>query len=140
MSRVFDPNKEELYTIKEDIAGPGAHPDQMVSGVQSTMNFTRTALGHPKIRYKDVIMEADVYKAGDLLTVFCYCPRCRHNLSIRSDNKQIAYDPETNVLSIEPFQCPWEITEDLLPGQIRKFGFSLCRLRIAIDNNLAKDA
>lgn len=136
----YNPNKEEIYTIKEDVSMPGVHKGQTVSGVSSSLNFTKTALGHPKVRYKDRIMEMDVYRSGEGgYLIHSYCPSCQNAVSIKSENKKIDYDPITNNLNIEAFECPWEKSDELL-GSSRKFGFSLCRLKIAIDNNIAKDA
>ena len=138
MSRAYNPQREELYTIKDDF-GPGVHQGERVQGIQSTMKLTNTAIGHPEIRYKDRLTVADVYKMGDELKIHLICPRCTNNLSISNKNKQVDYDLDSNTLSIEPFECTWEITSELLGSQ-RSFGMSLCRWRVAIDNNIAKDA
>ena len=91
MSRAYNPQREELYTIKDDF-GPGVHQGERVQGIQSTMKLTNTAIGHPEIRYKDRLTVADVYKMGDELKIHLICPRCTNNLSISNKNKQVDYD------------------------------------------------
>ncbi len=136
--RPYNPDKEELFTIKEDVTGPGVHQGEIVSGAKmSTYDVTKTAIGHPLIRWKDFVLEADVYKVGENLAVNIFCPRCRNSLWIKSENKQMEYDPVTNTLSVEPFMCTWEIQEEIL-GNSRQFGMSLCRWNVGIDKNIAK--
>lgn len=127
----YDPNKEELYEVKQDC-------NPVKSAGHSTMCLTRTALGHPKVRYRDLVLTCDVYQMGDELMVHLYCPKCRHNLSIKSKNKNIYYDKDRELLSVEPFKCTWEMNDELL-GDHRAFGFSLCGWNVAIDGGVARD-
>lgn len=122
----FDPKAEEVYQIKGD-------PKH---GMSSTMNLTKTALGRPFVRYKDRISEADVYEMQGQLMVHMFCPRCGNTLRITSDRKRIDYDREANLLSVEPFECTWELDTD---SRRMEFGLGLCRWRVAIDRNIAKD-
>ena len=130
----YNPKREELYSIKED-TGPGAHQGEVVKGTHSTMDLTKTALGHPVVRYKEYLIETDVYQMGDELMVHMYCPKCRHAIRISSNRKAISYDQPSDRLSVEPFMCTWELGLDH-----QEFGFSLCRWTVGIDNGLAKDA
>lgn len=134
----YDPQREDLYVAKDDVMGPGAHDDQVVTGYSSTMRFTKTALGHPLIRYKDHVIEADVYPSpdGQGFIAHLICPKCTNNLQVDSNKKQVGYDPETDTISIEKISCTWEAD-----GSIRKdFGFNRCGWKVVIDNNIAKDA
>ena len=55
-----------------------------------------------------------------------------------SDAKEVVdWDPEKG-LSVEPFECTWEMGER--QGERIHFGLSLCRWRVGIQNNVAKDA
>lgn len=130
----YDPKVEEIYHLKGD----------MDTGISSSINLTKTALGHPKIRYENkhgqkFVLTCDVYRMGEELNVHLICPKCRNALSIKSSKKQMSYDHISNSLSVQQFQCTWEIQEELL-GNVRNFGMSLCRWSAVIDNNLARDA
>ncbi len=133
------------------MAGKAA-PDPMgtgLVGLQSGME--RVPLCKPLIRYRDLVMEVDVYPLPGLATapgvpqfeIVLLCPRCStpdhpHHLRITSDRKHIelemvsehSYDGAR--LSVEGFECTWEA------GLER--GSGLCRWKVAIDKNVAKDA
>jgi hypothetical protein len=141
-----------------DAAGFG--PDgQSVIGRESTVHLDKAALGHPEVRYRDYVLEADVYPllgavdeddAPGALEVILICPRCRHELRVTSDRKAIEYLPGPpvidlatgqamlrGVLSIERFECTWEKdTSVAVTGNTE----NLCRWRVAIDKNVARDA
>lgn len=124
-------NDEEVFQICGDAPDPmGSHR----IGQEISADLTKTALGHPKIRYRDRIIEADVYGIDGSLMIHLICPKCStpdtvHALKISSDQKQISYDPSDGRLSIEPFSCTWEAPD----------GVGLCKWRVAIDDNVAKD-
>jgi hypothetical protein len=115
--------------------------------------------------YKDHLMTCDVYALpGEPLKVSFIGPRCRPHCTIPGDRKAIDWDPGApnpqapNIgasgrlppevarhaslgrISIEAIECPWEL-EDAgdHKANVLFSGMTLCRLRIAIDNNLAKD-
>lgn len=135
----FDPQREELVHLAGDA------PDPMGTGLlgqQASVNLTKTALGHPKIRYRDVVIEADVYALpGEPMHVHILCPKCRNALRIPADRKRIEYDPKGGPpqdggrISIETFECTWEVSADR-----QQFGVGLCRWRVAVENNIARDA
>lgn len=148
MPAIIDPRREELVHLAGDAPDPLAEVHGFEhargTGIASTVNLTKTAKGHPKIRYKDFLITADVYElAGEPMKIHLICPRCRHALWIRADRKHIDYDVTADVdnggrLSVEPFMCTWEL--DAEPGARRmEFGLSLCKWRVAIDNNVARD-
>ncbi len=113
--------------------------------------------------YKGLFLTVDVYVVpGEPLRVHLHCPGCRKLLMVSADRKDVDFeahapnpvqgevlatgDPDliatgaSGRLSIGPFQCTWERGKDAhVPGEGR-VGTSLCRLRIAIDDNRAKDA
>jgi uncharacterized protein YbaR (Trm112 family) len=117
---------KELFQI----AGDEQH------GISSTMDLTRTALGHPMIEYgSDRVIEADVYAMKGHLMVHLICPRCRHALTIRADQKHMEYSIRSNELSVEAFRCTWEMDD-----WRREFGMSMCGWTVAVDKNVARDA
>ncbi len=78
--------------------------------------------------------------------VHLICPRCKHTLSIRGDRKHIEFATSggpagKGELSVEAFQCTWELpgVGKHIPGVVGG-GLSLCKWKVAIDKNIAKDA
>ena len=140
----------------------GDMPDPAGTGLLGqapSYRLTRSALGHPMIFWRDLVLEADVYALPEQpLQVHIICPCCRHALIIRQGNKAIYYDPKADVpippgwtaaevqmaipgglgglLSVDVFACTWEAEGDLK----RDFGFSRCQWRVVIENNVARDA
>jgi hypothetical protein len=141
MSRAFNPQREEMFQIKGDAPDPtGVGPER---GFESRMKIGGAGrVGIAKVRYRDRITEADVYKVdGEPYRVVLYCPRCEKVLTIPGDRKQIDWTPpapgheaEGGVLSVERFRCTWEL------GDQQTLGAELCRLTLAIDRNVARDA
>lgn len=134
----FDPQREELVHLAGDAPDPSGSG---LVGHQASLNLSRTALGHPKIRYRDLVIEADVYALpGVPMYVHILCPKCRHALKIAEDRKHIEYDPKAGPpqdggrISIEAFQCTWEMDD-----QRQQFGLSLCGWKVVVDNNIARD-
>lgn len=113
--------------------------------------------------YRGIFLTVDIYRiAGEPMKAHLLCPRCRKHLTVSGDRKAIAYDamipnpmraailatgaPElvrlaaTGRLSIEAFECPWETGDAThVRGGVHT-GASLCRLRIAIEDNRVMDA
>lgn len=92
----------------------------------------------------------DVYAIpGEPVQVHLICPKCRHQLRVSSDRKAIDWQPDRGPdggkLSIEPFQCTWEMPEAgaHTPG-ILAGGLSLCQWKGALEHksgkNLVRDA
>lgn len=154
----FNPQTEELIELKSSNAGATDPTGTGMVGAQSTINLGRSAIiGRPQVRYRDFVLEVDVYAAPGLATkdgrpgleVHFYCPRCRNVCRVTSDRKAIDFTPRMErdaqtgqmvprgELSIEPMRCSWE-----LEGDVRRmeFGLGLCGLRFAIDKNVGKDA
>ncbi len=145
---------EEIYTIKA--SDPDPHGSGLM-GASSHINLERAALAHPLIRLAKpegevAIIEADVYAAEveGGLEILILCPRCRQQLRITSDRKEMQFEPTPpefdprrqamvvrGKLSIEPFQCTWEMPD--APGR-SPFGSTLCRWAVGVDNNLARSA
>ncbi len=109
-------------------------------------------------RVGDFDMTIDVYALpGQPAELHIICPKCRNKSRITAERKKIEFDanaarPYTFVdgssyptnggrLDVEPFECGWEMPD---AGQhktgIRAGGITLCRMRMAIDNSVAKDA
>lgn len=150
----------EIFHVAGDYPDPEGTGKR---GLAATYDFTRAALGHPMIAYRDMVLEADVYQLpGAPMHVHVICPLCLaagnlNMLTIKSDRKAIYYEPkeavppfpgwtrvdmETNfpggaggLLSVEPFACTWE----LQPSLQRDFGLARCPWKVAIDRNVARD-
>ena len=142
----------------QGVMGPGA---VIARGLQSTTHLT-AGKQEVLVIYKDMFLTVDVYALpGEPVTVHLFCPRCHKPLQVTGDRKRIDYDPserrvvaaalasgkpeiaalaESGSLSIEPFECTWEFGDETHVRGIVQSGTSLCRLRIGIDNNRAKDA
>lgn len=96
------------------------------------------------------------------LTAYLVCPRCHKVLTVPGNRKTIDYEPgsanpvrteilaskqpelvhlaDQGRLSIETFECTWEIDDAPHVAGRHHTGTSLCRLRLAIDGNRARDA
>jgi len=147
----FDPNKEQLVPMVDDVLErqdalerQGQDPHQ--GGMAMGYDMTKSALAHPQIRYSgkfgEFVLTGDLYNdpEGGLM-LHIYCPVCStpekpHNLSIRSRRKKMEWDPKRG-LSVEAFGCTWELPE--ADERKMEFGMGLCRWRVAIENNVAKD-
>jgi len=152
----------EQQTSKELFHVAGDMPDPAGTGLLGqapSYRLTRSALGHPMIFWRDMVLEADVYALLEQpLQVHLICPLCRHALIIRQGNKVVSYEPQAPVpappgwtatelrqampdglgglLSVEAFGCTWEAEGDLRRG----FGLARCPWRVVIANNVARDA
>lgn len=147
----YDPRTEELEHIAGDppegMYQTGQHLDPMGTGKMghaSQMDMTKGAEAHPMIRYNQFVIEADVYRVPDTdeISVVILCPRCHNALTISSKKKAVRFDPPSvkhpqGVLSVEPFECTWELDTQ---GRRMEFGLGLCRWKVGISNNVAKDA
>jgi len=113
--------------------------------------------------YKDTFLTVDVYLvAGAVPEVWVICPGCHKACRIPSGTKAVDFDPGApnpvraqivrsgvreliamaarGRLSVEPFQCTWETGgEAHVAGGVHT-GASLCRQKLVIDDNRAKDA
>jgi hypothetical protein len=113
--------------------------------------------------YRDLFMTVDVYAVpGEPLKVHLYCPRCHKHSTVPGSRKAIDFEPASDNpmrtqilasgrpelvdlasngrLSIEAFECPWELGDTKhVPGALHT-GVTLCRMRLVIDDNCAKDA
>lgn len=117
------------------------------------------------VLYRDLVMTVDVYEVpGEPLKLHLYCPRCQKHSTVPGDRKAIDFDgaasnpacrdilamgtvpPELHAvaavgrLSVATFECAWELGDERHVAGALSTGTTLCRLRIAIDNNRAKDA
>lgn len=54
--------------------------------------------------YNDVVWEADGYQTGNLWLILMICPKCKNNLSIKSDQKSLKVSPDGLELG-EPIRC-----------------------------------
>lgn len=151
--------KREMVQLAGDAPDPTGRSN--LRGVASTTRLDTSKL-EVFVAYRgrtgQFDLTVDVYAIpGEPIEVHLICPKCRHQLRITSEMKKIEYElgadrPYTFVdgssmpsnggrLSVEPFQCTWEMPEANAhtPG-LRTHGLTLCNLKLAIDENVAKDA
>lgn len=160
--------QSQLSTGKREVvqlAGDAPDPTGLTShtGLQSTHRLTG-GKQEVVVVYGDLLMTLDVYALpGEPMRVQIICPRCHKHSTIRGDAKKIEYEPTAlnpqakrvhvlaesvaelaaisvfGRLSVEPFECAWEIGDDKhVPGALRT-GASLCRLKLVIDDNRARE-
>lgn len=167
VNRVSDPasRKRELVQVAGDVTSPDGTMD---GGMATTWHLNRSAIGHPFVIYKQSILVVDIYEVpGEPMTVSLICPRCHHALTVSAARKKMEFDrvhgapnptrlqeealaacmttpttipPKAELqrfgkLSVQTFECTWEMGKDR-----SEFGTTLCRWKVAIDNNVAKDA
>lgn len=151
------------------LAGDAPDPTGITSGLglQSTHRLTG-GKQEVVVVYGDMLLTLDVYALpGEPMRVQVICPRCHKHSTIRGDQKRIKYEPrEINPrsalvkamagsspeelalvttaqfgrLSIEPFECAWEMGDDPHVAGAVHAGGSLCRLKLVIDDNRAREA
>lgn len=126
---------EDVYRARSNIDDP--------RGVSSGHRFHKLCEAHPQIRYKDRLLECDLYRDPDTgkYTLHLICPKCLHSLKIESGNKDIYWD-EDHGISIEPFTCTWEEGRgtDGTENDRIAFGVGLCNWRVGVKNGIARDA
>lgn len=151
--------KREVVQLAGDAPDPTGLTTQ--TGLQSTHRLTG-GKQEVVVVYGDMLMTLDVYALpGEPMRVQIICPRCHKHSTIRGDAKKIEYDAKAlnpqsrrihllaqsvaeiaaisvfGRLSVEPFECAWEIGDaPHVPGAVHT-GATLCRLRLVIDNNRA---
>ena len=111
-------NDEEIYEIKGDVADPGGTGRR---GISVGADLTKSAIGHPRIRFRDRISEADLYAADGELMVHMYCPQCQNANQILGSRKRIEWSGDR--ITIEVFTCTW-------PG---------CGLRMDVKDNVGRE-
>ena len=154
--------KREVVQLAGDAPDPTGLTDH--SGLLSTyrLNAGKQEVG---IIYRDMVLTVDVYVQPAPLKIHIICPRCLKRSMIGADRKKIDFDPialnptfgrialvarredlpelahlQFGRLSVEAFQCTWEMGNDShVPGPMHT-GASLCRLKLVIDNNRAVEA
>ena len=137
---VYDDKREELVWHTGDMADPSG---QGPIGAGASMDLTRNASGHPLVRWGDQVLEVDVYMLpGEPVYLHLLCPKCRNMLTISATRKHIEYDKNAGDpkaggrLNVETFMCTWDGAE----GRRMDFGLGLCAWKVAIDNNVARNA
>lgn len=103
-------------------------------------------------------MTVDVYAIpGQPMELHLICPKCHHKSRVTAERKKIEFD-ENDVrpfsllsgetyptnggrLDVATFECGWEMPDagKHTPG-IKSGGITLCRMRLTIDHNQAKDS
>lgn len=139
----YNPQTETLETLVDDVV---ERQDATRSKEGLTIGREAQPDAKPQIRYTgrygDFVLEGDLYISPGGLLMHLYCPVCStpeapHNLSIKSENKQMSWDKERGI-SVSAFGCTWELPE----ANTRKleFGLGLCPWKVTIENNRARDA
>jgi len=99
-------------------------------------NSFRVQTPQVKIRWKDKLLVGEVYAEPTGIMLNIICPKCLHSIKISSTRKAMEWDEKRGQISVEPFQCPWELDTEVAVGQYT----NLCKWSVAIDKNIAKDA
>lgn len=106
-------------------------------------------------RSGDFVLTVDVYAIpGEPLQIHFICPRCHKQGRITEEAKAISWSPTEQrvlelpdgqrtrtggLLSVEAFECTWELGNEAHTPGIRAGGLTLCRQRMVIDHNVARD-
>ncbi len=149
MTTLYDPQHEELVHLAGDFP-PNQQdylPGSPLKGYESTVALSdgKTCV---QVRYEgkagQKLLEVDVYAVpGSPLKLHLFCPQCHNLCMVHQDRTPMDFDPSADVanggrLSVQPFTCTWELDGTKAVG-ISAFGSNLCRLKIAIDHNRARD-
>jgi hypothetical protein len=146
----------QCVQLAGDAPGPEGHPGLLgAAGPSSKQEVV--------VVYKDTFLTLDVYAIpGEPLKVHLVCPGCQKLLTVRGDRKAIDFAPHAlnpmrqriavagarelveiasiGRISIEPFQCTWEAGRAAhVQGQVHT-GATLCKKRLVIEDNRARDA
>lgn len=115
------------------------------NGGVGTHDLSSNALArfHP-VRYEGrmgtFLLEVDIFPdLGEGLMVVGLCPKCRNGFRISGKNKRIEFNTTDKRLFVEAFECTWEMPDGNVDRRSEN-GFGLCRLKMVIENNRAKDA
>jgi len=152
--------KREVVQLAGDAPDPTGLTNH--TGLQSTRRLT-AGKREVVVVFGDLLMTLDVYALpGEPMRIQIICPRCHKHSTIRGDAKKIEYEPNSlnpmirrvlrmapNVrefvratfgrLSVEAFECAWEIGDAKhVPGAVHT-GASLCRLKLVIEDNRARE-
>lgn len=151
----------QVVQLAGDVPDPTGYTQNL--GIQSTHRLN-AGKREVLVLYKDLILTVDVYALpGEPTQVHVICPRCRKPSRITAENKAIDFDPaginpmrnailrvsaapeiaglaDFGRLSVEPFECAWELGGDRHVVGGLHTGVSLCRQRLVIDDNRARDA
>jgi hypothetical protein len=129
---LYDPEKEYVEYIAGDPKGP--RPDVKGNpfdkrGQTQTWDLKKGVVAEPKIRYKDMIIECELYELEGNLSLHMICPKCHNMLWVREPNKKVAYDPSTGLIDVEASKCTWEVDPN---SPMRLFGVSLCNFSFGV--------
>lgn len=152
----------EMVRLAGDVADPTG-----ATGARGSLSMTSLTRDKEEVLvvFGDLVMTVDVYRLpNEPLQVHITCPRCHNHSTIRADRKDVDYDPKAanpmrrtilgmaggnpeiaslvdfGEISVETFECSWEIGNDKhVQGGVHT-GVSLCRMRMAIDRNRAREA
>lgn len=141
------------------IAGDAPDPTGQTAGGGILQNVHLT-MGKQEVVvvYRDMFLTVDVYAIpGEPIKIHVICPRCHKASQICGTNKKIEFEPSSlnpmmpriletqdrelvrvgshGRLSVETFECTWELGGDKHVAGAVHTGASLCRMRAAIENN-----
>lgn len=117
-----------------------------MQGVAAHHDLRGLAVGSVRLRYRgqfvpsgmsEMEIECEVYEADGIQSVHSVCPKCRRAQWIDGRNKDVSFDATAGTLRVEPFTCSWEMGG---ADDRHRFGFGLCRARLAYDRRTARDA
>ena len=76
--------------------------------------------------YNDVVWEADGYQTGEHWLILMVCPKCKNNLSVKSNQKPMKVSPGGLELG-EPIRCSHPVD------------FGVCSFHVMLDRPAKKD-
>lgn len=156
-------NRRNIVQLAGDVPDPTGVTSHR--GIQSTHILTG-AKQEVLVLFGDLVLTVDLYALpGEPVRVQLICPRCCKHSTITADRKRIEFDPKApnpqrsailelargatlpevvgiadyGRLSIETFECTWEVGNDRHVAGGLHTGASLCRLRLIIDDNRARE-
>lgn len=122
MNNLYDSNRYELEYVAGD------KPVDMDKGITTSVNVKAHATTW--VRYREQMLECELYIAGDEMTLHLLCPKCLHGLKI--SNKQKEMDWDGKYISVERSGCTWEIDDMLQVGVLTHT--NLCGFKFVIDH------
>lgn len=119
-------NQNKGVTVNHDLTG--------IAKAQVTLKYKGKVPPEPGMDHYEIVCE--IYEVDGLMSVHTVCPQCRHGTMISGKVVDISFDKNRG-LFVGKFECPWEMGGE---DDHTEFGIGLCRLVLAYDGKVARDA
>jgi hypothetical protein len=133
-------SKEENMQVNTTIQGDAArgvavnHDLTGIAKAQITLKYAGKVAPPPGMHHYEI--ECEIYEVDGLMSVHTVCPKCRHATMISGKVADISYDKNRG-LFVSKFECPWEMGGK---DDHTEFGIGLCKLVLAYEGKVARDA